>query len=201
VWYAFANASASIKEVPQSTLDDLLDGVTYVVVVEVTSHAGLSSTASTSFTVDRTPAVISGVYNGPMRNVACQEVLEPLRVSWESVMDAGSGVHSVEWSLGFQPMTDNILPKTHVLNNTAARVFTDDTGLLQPGMVVYSTLTITNGARMKSVAAVQPVRLVEPDCTNSFVCLPPPSGGVHPLMLPLVVGLAYEVSGRLTTEL
>ena len=48
--------------------------------------------------------------------------------------------------------------------------------------VVYSTLIAINGAGDAAVFRPPPVRLVAPNCTTAFYCLPP-AAGVHPLRM------------------
>ena len=199
IWSRDLKAPASHVLLTADLLLILPQSGRYDIEVTATSHAGLTSTAAvTSFAIDRTPPVAGRLYNGPMRNFACQQISEPLRVSWDSIKDEESGVHAIEWSLGLTPYGQDVLPNTRIDDSTDLRSFVDTAGIIHVGMVIHSTVTVTNGARDVSVFTVPPVRIVSAECDVSFLCLPPlPAEGVHPLMLPLVLGIIYDVSGRM----
>ena len=204
VWNATGlDDSARSVLMPADVIQSLLsDGVEYTIEAHATSHAGLTGSAKTTFMVDRTPPAAVAVFNGQLRNVACQQVSKPLRVSWQSITDDESGVASIEWALGTQPLAHDLLAATRIDGDAGelAREWSDMSGMLKPGTIVHSTLTVTNGAGDATVFTPPPVRMVPRNCSSDFFCLPPAttSSGVHPLMLPLVLGLAYDVSGKIT---
>ena len=194
------DAQARFTVLPADVVGTLSHGAEYTIEVRATSHAGLSRAITTSFRVDRTPPVAVGVFNDQLRNIACQRVSDPIRVSWTSIQDDESGVHSIVWALGSQPFAQDLLSGTRIDGDAGgvAREWADSTGVyLKPGMVVHSMLTVTNQAGGVAIFTPPPVRMVAENCTSSFFCLPSATG-VHPLMLPLVLGLAYDVSGKIT---
>ena len=193
------NALTRSVLVPPDVVWSLSDGESYAIEVRAISHAGLSGTSAATFQVDRTPPVAAAVFNGQLRNVACQQVTAPMQVSWTSIEDHESGVRSIVWALGLQPFAQDLLVAMRIDGDAGglARKWSDTTGVLKPGMVVHSTLTVTNGAGSAAVFTPPPVRVVPHNCSSDFFCLPSATG-VHPLMLPLVLGLVYDVSGKFT---
>lgn len=196
LWNITVDANVKRVRLPVQTLQQLAHGSTCSLLVTATSHSGLSSTAMSSFTVDRTPPVVGAVYNGLKYNVTCQPIGQPFHVSWELLEDTESGVHAIEWSLGTHAFAQDLLPNRRVEDSTRLRTFVDTKHLIRPGMIIHSTLTVTNGARQKSVFTAPPVRMTAESCQQSFLCLPP-AQGVHPLMLPLVLGLIYHINGQI----
>ena len=198
VWTASLMATASFQVLPSEIVLGLDSGSTHSLVLQATSHAGLSSAATTNFTVDLSPPTAVAVYNGQKRNVACHPITEPLVVSWDALADAESGVRTIDWSLGLSAGAQDVLPLTRIDDDSEMRSFTDTAGILFADMIIHSTLMVTNGAGGVSIFTPPPVRLVAQDCNNSFVCLPPMTG-VHPMLLPLVLGLTYDVTGHVTS--
>ena len=205
LWISVPFDSSEIStHLPYDVVANLAHGEHLTVIVNAFSQAGLSSTAATSFHVDRTKPIIGAIYNGNLRNVACQPLGQPLEVSWNSIADDDSGISSIAWSIGFSEGNDDLRSATNVEGDSGAVVrqwaYTAANGShvkgIEVGMLLHSTLTVTNGARDSVAVSIPPVRIVDPNCTTSFVCVPAAHGGVLPWMVPLVASLVYDVSGQ-----
>jgi len=186
---------ASHTLLPWEMLGRLPEGVGLAVVVTATNHAGLSTRATGGFRVDRTPPITQGiVYNGDMQQVACQSAAAPFRVSWDQIEDPESGVASIEWSLGYYPLGEDLMPYTRIDGDdgSVTREWTSHAthgpGHVKLNAVVYSTLRVRNGAGDTASFISPPMRIVASNCSASFVCLSP-STSMEPMlpgMLPLV---------------
>ena len=183
---------------PSEVLGSLTDGSSYDAVVTATSHAGLQSEAVARFTIDRTAATLGALFNGEMRNVACQPISQPVRISWESLTDPESGIRSVSWAVGLRPRVDDLKAWSSADGDVGefAREWPVNEMLVEAGTIVFPTLRVVNGAGEISFMDAPPVRLVSPTCGTAYSCLPS-SSGTPPWMLPLVMGLSYKISGEL----
>jgi hypothetical protein len=197
LWGRELGSDTSNSQLPGELLLGLPDTTELVLVVVAVNHAGLAVNASVSFKIDRTGPVVDGLVNGNGRNVACQSMADPMRVSWKRVRDWESGVHSVEWALGFSPFSQELQQFTRVdgdAGNVVRRWFDLDKKITEH-QTVHGTLRVLNGARDATLASVPPVRVVSPNCSEPYICMLP-LVGVHPMLLPLVLSLTYDVGGH-----
>ena len=83
------------------------------------------------------------------------------------MVDEQSGVHSIEWQIGMQEGRDDVMPRTRVEGDwgSVVRQWWDGTAghnssKVQEGMIIHSTLIVTNSARDSTIVAASPVRVV-----------------------------------------
>ena len=205
VWKsASLNASRSHVELPSLMMQLLGDGLQYIAVVRAVSHAGLASNASSSFLVDRTPAASSEVLNGGKEHLTCQPASAPVRIGWMPFVDEESGIASISWAVGTSWLGEDLMPPTPVMGDAGTIARQWNSSELSPGMLVYSTLAVRNGAGDVMTVSAAPLRIV-PNNSSAFLCLPyrpgpaqhllASRGHAHPIFWPLVVGLVYNITG------
>jgi len=189
VWAGSANATAPAVALPVGMLLERFGhGSEVVVSVSAISHAGLATTVTRNVSVDRTPPMTSGVFNGKLKQAACTPMGEPFQVTWTRFVDAESGIQSIHWALGFRRFDHDLKPWSRVdgYSGRVPRLWEDTLRNARPGIVVYSTLRVRNGAGDAILVAPPPIRVVKDNQSRSFVCLPP-AAGAEPHMLPFVV--------------
>lgn len=197
-------AATSRFALPENLTSLLANGQMAEISVTATSHAGASSTAQSGFTVDRTLPVVGTVFNAGGTDVLCQSLSQPFSISWDNIDDAQSGISSIQWSLGTSPEAADLMGPVpvHGNNGSVRRTWLAPAAAVEPTGVVFSSLRVRNGAGDELVVSATPVRAATSGCASSYVCLPPASGaaGVPHWMLPLVLGLAYDVRGNFSSS-
>ena len=142
-----------------------------------TSHAGLSSSARTSFTLDilAPGAAVSDGAGGASESLACVNVAEPLSCSWSGVQDELSGVRSLEWAIGTAPFASNAPPDVQPFTSLSPRSLgsacTAAAVNASVGTQVHCILRVVDRAGMETIVSSRGARLVEPTCNEPFVCV------------------------------
>ena len=212
--------ATTLLELPGSALAALADGASCTITLTAFNNAGLSVQASSSFVIDRTPPIAGTIYTAEQygANRGCQLASGRFSVSWGGFEDLQSGLQSLEWALGTEPGREDLRPYRlasdlgYVVRSwtgvQSVQIASADNAIASPppsppGLAfatdVYASVRATNNAGAVTVTSSPPVRIIEDNCTSSWMCLPPdPSpytpSGIHPLFAPLLHGLTYDVS-------
>jgi len=122
--------------------------------------------------VDRTPPLVGRVRTGAS-GISCVSTLQKLVVRWEGVVDEQSPLVSFAWAIGSDPFAQDVRPFELVAHPETGVLELEGMDLpsVTPGMVVYVSLRVTNGAAGVTVAASPGVRIVEGTCNMTFSCL------------------------------
>ena len=212
ITWAYANMSAATPGIvlPAAMLSALVDGGKYEVTVIATGYSGLTSSATTPFSVDLSPPVAGTVYGGarPRSASACQAVSEPLRISWTGFQDAQSGLRSIEWALGTSENGTDLKPYESLhpdLDGSEVLEWHDTPALLAAqaeGRTVFASLRVTNNAGDVTTGHSTGLSLSAGNCRAPVQCYPPGSStaGVHPLFAALVMSQLPEKLYTVETE-
>jgi len=204
---ATLDANASEVLLPVDVLGTLTSGAQYTVVVTGVSHAGQSTSADARFVIDFSPPVVGRVYSGQaLSDVSCHVAGELLHLTWSGVIDPESSIASIEWAVGSPDVPDAYRGFSRLSDDfgVVPRSWLYPTDSLQPGAVIVSTLRVRNRAGDTTLARALPVRVVPRNCSATFTCMPilpfmetrthqGIGGGVHPMLLPLVMSWLYDV--------
>jgi hypothetical protein len=148
----------------------LAHGVTYELVVEATSGAGLAGNASVSFSIDQTPPIVGAIADGARSpiDLDCVPSEAPLGCSWSGVTDAESGIVSVEWAMGTKPNLADVHPFTRVPLTTLASTTDAAAAELAPNGAAryFCVLRVVNGAGLTLTTGSDGARLVDASCAD-----------------------------------
>ena len=102
----------------------LSGGMEYVISVRATSGNGLHTVVKARLLVDRTPPQLEAVYIGeaPHTNTLCQNIEQPISISWHGATDSVSGIARYDWAVGSTPLSADLKPFAPIDDGHSGRV-------------------------------------------------------------------------------
>ena len=173
IWSKTLSSSISSAEIPAGLT---LWGTELAISVQATSIVGFTSKAArTAVAIDVSPPFSGRLYTGPTFGVdtACQNELQPFRLSWEGLSDPDSGIAAIDWAIGTKPFATDIKPFGLIQDGalgSKVRSWSPET-TLPLGTVAYHTVRVTNRAGLSNATFSSGVRVIASNCSSSLSCL------------------------------
>ena len=145
--------SASSVNVSLPRYVHLLHGESYNASVECTNNAGLTSSSSTVFVIDKTPPVQNGpIIAGVSRDQVYQYQSDTTSITatWPPFSERESDIKNYQFAIGTRPYQDDVVSFENV--NLATQVTKNDLSLSQ-GNIYYITVIATNLAGLSTNAS------------------------------------------------